>query len=159
MPCRAWKDHSSRECARCTNMIEYVYMVSVLDESPKPPSEPERRGLLASIGKIFGAVRGRLAPLLREDPQVAANLTPQFLKEFKEEFDRMVRERREGVTQDGESPSFLALMNVNGWETLYRIFDVLVKQYPRINNLDQPSRIKVVGALMEHCGLPGLGLA
>ena len=96
--------------------------------------------------------------MCREDPEIAAILTKPFLKEFKDEFDRMVRERREGVAQSQEQVTLLALMHANGWQMRHRLFDALVEQYSSIDKLDLRLRPLVIMKLVQHCGLPGSGL-
>jgi hypothetical protein len=107
---------------------------------------------------IFHWMRDRLTSVWREDARVAAVLTPPFLKEFKAEFDRMVRERREGIDAGVQDAAVLALMHADGWEMPHRLFDVLIKQYPRIDALHPLLRPEVVMRLMQHCDLPGSGL-
>lgn len=111
-----------------------------------------------SIATIFQWLWNRLAFLWREDPQISAVLTSPFLKEFKTEFDRMVRERCEGVDQNDQQVRILALMQADSWDSRRRLFDVLVKQYRQIDELSPLLRAEVVLKLMEHCQLPGIGL-
>jgi len=85
-------------------------------------------------------------------------LTPEFLVTFKTEFNDMVRERREGVAQGDEPPSFMAMLDVNGCDLPYRMFTILVDQYPQLKQLPQPDRSLVSCYLMKHCGLPGSSL-
>jgi hypothetical protein len=103
-------------------------------------------------------LRDGLALLWREDPQIAAVVTPPFLKEFKAEFDRMVRERCEGADQSDQQAHVLSLMHADSWDSRHRLFDVLVKQYHRIDELSPLLRAEVIMKLMQHCHLPGAGL-
>jgi hypothetical protein len=122
-------------------------------------SAPDDRGTpLRSRWAILGWIQRRITSIWSDDPQISAVLTPEFVKEFKSEFERMVRERRTGATKTRGQAAILSRMRADSQGTLHHLFDALLKEYPRIDRLEHPLRAQVVIRLMQHCDLLGSGL-
>lgn len=85
---------------------------------------------------------------------VQAVLTPEFIAEFKGEYDRMLNERREGLDTASIAESF----RVNGMGYSYDLFGTLMKLYQSdFRGLSDIQMRRVSGTLLEECGLiPGL---
>jgi len=108
-----------------------------------------------SMRSIPGRLYTWLSPLWREDPAIAPLLTAAFLRKFKADFDRAVREHRDSAPDAGGLSTLLSRYSDDSCETYDRLFDDVVKQYPGINALDHQHRAEVLTRLMQHCCLPG----
>jgi hypothetical protein len=97
--------------------------------------------------KILKRVAQAIENLLKEDPELSAILTPDFRREFKTEFQRMLNERREGVR------GFIDSMKVAGFGTEFDVFDALIKDYLSTIKVSDAQQYEIRLQLMKECGL------
>ncbi len=115
------------------------------DEAPKNLSLWE---------KICGLMQSAIAQartLLQEDPKVAEFTSKEFLKEFADEYVRMIRERRAGLHR---GCSFKEVWHVESIGYRFDVFDIVLKSYePRFQGLTDHQMVQVRSALLRACGL------
>ena len=111
-------------------------------ESSKSVMLMIRRGL-DSLGKS-------LVSLFREDPEITALLTDELKRNFKTEFERMYRERREDV--QGES-SVRQRCHVRQWDVPKRVFEALVRDFPEIDQLGEHKANSARKILRSYCNV------
>lgn len=125
-----------------------MYMVEVQQQ----PEQPKQEGVLAWVYGGIAKFGSRVRDLFKEDPRIREFLTPEFVKTFHDEYERMLKERREGAA----GTTFGNMLMVNGMVSGYSIFDVLIKEY-KVDQLPDEIQVKVRMELLEACGLiPGL---
>jgi len=125
-----------------------------LTEGPHHPQGNEGgNNVFSKIWSDVRSVGAGVASLFKEDPGIRTTidryLTDDFVREFADEFRRMMRESREGAE------SFSRLVKVNGWghgEDMFQVVrtDILPQE---LKSLRQPYCAEMITKLSDACGL------